>query len=376
MQKTNPSLFLIIVIIVPKNTDHSASHPSVLQNKNKAAKQLIALFAACLLIWLSFRGAHLSEVLNYAARANPLFLGLMCLSALLSHLIRSWRWLILMRPLKAKISLWHSFCAVIYGYAVNIAVPRGGEIVRLITISKMESLPWAGVLPTLLIDRLLDLVTIAILIGFTFIALPADMLKSMPWVYPSGIAITIASLTLLLLLPKLSPLLSFILAIPHIKRLMPASLNDKINDLLAQFAEGTKCLTDPLSYPIIALSTIAIWLCYWLNFYFVLLAFSLDKTLTISKGLMLFTVSSLSSLVPTPGCVGGFHLLVSQCLVLIFGINQDLALAYATVLHAFAFVITICTAAFCCFLYQQFLERKANNPTLPLNKNPIKDSGK
>lgn len=216
-------------------------------------------------------------------------------------------------------------------------------------------------LPTLLIDRLLDLVTIAILIGFTLIALPADMLKSMPWLYPSGITITISSLTLLLILPKLSPLLSFILSIPNIKRLIPVGINEKLHDLLVQFAEGTKCLTNPLTYPIIALSTMAIWLCYWLNFYFVLLAFSLDKTLTISKGLMLFTVSSLGSLVPTPGCVGGFHLLVSKCLVLIFGIDQDLALAFATVLHAFAFVITICSAAFLCFLWQEFQERKPDS---------------
>jgi len=358
---------------VPKNTDHSPSNLSVLQGKNKAIKQIIALLAACFLVWLSFRGAHLSEVLKYAAQANPVFLGLMCLSALLSHLIRSWRWLILMRPLKANISLWHSFCAVMYGYAVNIVVPRGGEIVRLITISKMESLPWAGVLPTLLIDRLLDLVTIAILIGFTLIALPASMFKSMPWLYPSGITITVSSLALLLILPKLSPLLSIILSVPNIKRLIPTAVSKKINDLLAQFAEGTKCLTNPLTYPIIALSSIAIWLCYWLNFYFVLLAFSLDKTLTLSKGLMLFTVSSLGSLVPTPGCVGGFHLLVSKCLVLIFGINQDLALAFATVLHAFAFVITICTAAFCCFLCQQFLERKANKLTLPAEQKSVED---
>jgi glycosyltransferase 2 family protein len=351
---------------VPKNTEYPPANSSLLQGKNKVIKQIIALLAACFLIWLSFRGADLSKVFGYAAQVNPLFLALMCLSALLSHLIRSWRWLILMRPLKANISLWHSFCAVIYGYAVNIVIPRGGEIVRLITISKTESLPWAGVLPTLLIDRLLDLVTVAILIGFTLIALPADMLQSMPWIYPSGITITIGSLTLLLLLPKLSPLLSFLLSFPNIKRLIPTAISEKINDLLAQFAAGTKCLTDPLSYPIIALSTIAIWFCYWLNFYFVLLAFSLDKTLTLSKGLMLFTVSSLGSLVPTPGCVGGFHLLVSKCLVLIFGVNQDLALAFATVLHAFAFIIVVCSAAFLCFLWQEFRFSKINKVITPI----------
>jgi hypothetical protein len=349
---------------VPKNDAPLSPDLPVSQDKNKIVKQIIALAIACLLVWLSFRGANLNKVLTYAAQANPFFLGLMCLSALLSHLIRAWRWLIFLRPIKDNVSLWHSFCAIIYGYAINIVVPRGGEIVRLITISKMENLPWAAVLPTLLIDRLLDLVAIAILIGFTLIALPADMLKTMPWLYPSGITITISSLALLLIMPKLSPLLSFVLSTPSIKKLLPEPLSLKFNALLIQFAEGTKCLTSPTTYPIIALSTIAIWFCYWLNFYFVLLAFNLSNTLTLGKGLMLFTISSLGSLVPTPGCVGGFHFLVSQCLVLIFDLDKDLALAFATVLHAFAFMITICLAALLCFSWNIF----KNNSSLTNSK--------
>jgi uncharacterized protein (TIRG00374 family) len=345
---------------VPKNNTPLSPHSPVFQDKNKIVKQIVALIIACVLVWLSFRGANLTKVLNYAAQANPFFLALMCLSALLSHIIRAWRWLIFLHPIKKNVSLWHSFCAIIYGYAVNIVIPRGGEIVRLITISKMEDLPWAAVLPTLLIDRLLDLVAIAILIGLTLLALPAEMFKTMPWLYPAGITITVSSLALLLILPKLSPLLSFILAKPLVKRFLPETLNEKLNTLLIQFGEGTKCLTNPLNYPIIAASTIAIWLCYWLNFYFVILAFNLASTLTLGKGLMLFTVSSLGSLVPTPGCVGGFHFLVSQCLVLIFDINKDLALAFATVLHAFAFIITISLAALFSFLWQEFLSKKKN----------------
>ncbi len=335
----------------------SITPPVLWQGKHKITKQLIGIVAACLLVWFSFKGANLSKVLNYAAQANPFFLGLMCLSAIASHFVRAWRWTILLRPLKGtKISLWHSFCAVIYGYAVNIAIPRGGEIVRLISIAKMEDMPWAGVLPTLLIDRLLDLVTIAILIGCTIISLPADTLKSLPWLYPSGITITISSLTLLLLLPKMSPIMSFILSISVIKRWLPSTMVEKVQHLLGQFADGTKCLTNPVAYPVIALASIIIWCFYWLNFYFVMLAFGIDKSLTFGKGLTLFTVSSLGSLVPTPGCVGGFHLLVSQSLVLIFNINENLALAFATVLHAFAFVITICLTASLCLIWENVIK--------------------
>jgi hypothetical protein len=198
----------------------------------------------------------------------------------------------------------------------------------------------------------------AILVGLTIISLPSNLLASLPWLYPSGITITIGSVTVLLVLPKVAPLLTFLISIPRIKRLLPGPVINKINELLAQFAEGTKCLTNPVIYPVIAISTAAIWLCYWLNFYFVLLAFSLGKSLTLGKGLTLFTVSSLGSLVPTPGCVGGFHFLVSKALTLTCQVDQNLALAFATVLHAFAFVITICLAALFCLAWQEFAENK------------------
>lgn len=328
---------------------------SNLSGKSKIAKQLLGLLAACLLVWLSFKGSNFSKVMDYARSANCTFLGLMCLSALLSHLLRAWRWVILLKPLaKTKISLWHCFCAVVYGYAVNIVVPRGGEIVRLLAICKMESLPWAGVLPTLLIDRLLDLIVLVLLLCFTLISLPKEQLASLPWLYPSGISLTIATLVLFFALPKLAGIFSFLLAQPWFKKLIPLALMDKIKDLLAQFDQGTRSLTSPLAYPLIVVFTMAIWFCYWLNFYFVLSAFNLDKVLSLNKGLVVFSLCSLSSLVPTPGCVGGFHFLVSKSLVLVAAIDPNLALSFATVLHAFAFVIVVVSSACVCLLVQNW----------------------
>ncbi len=329
--------------------------PPNLSSKSKIAKQLAAVLAGCLLIWLSFRGANISKVMSYVRCANISFIGLMCLSALLSHFLRAWRWLILLKPLtKTKISLWHSFCAVIYGYAVNIIVPRGGEIIRLLAICKSESLPWAGVLPTLLIDRLLDLIVLVFLLGFTLISLPPDQLASLPWLYPSGISLSLATLILFLALPRLGAIISFLLDQDWLKKLIPTGLMDKIKNLLAQFDQGTRSLTSPLAYPLIILSTLAIWFCYWLNFYFVISAFGLDRLISLNKGLIVFSLGSLSSLVPTPGCVGGFHFLVSKCLVLIAGVDQNLALSFATVLHAFAFVIVVSVAAGVCLLVENW----------------------
>jgi hypothetical protein len=159
-------------------------------------------------------------------------------------------------------------------------------------------------------------------------------------------------------MPFLAPMLTFVIELPQISRLIPSAATSKIKDILQQFALGTRSLTNPLTYPFIALSSLGIWFFYWLNFHLVVLSFSLDQTLTLNKELIAFTIASLGALVPTPGSIGGFHFFVSQALIHIGGINQDLALAFATVLHTFAFVIFVGVLALTCFLWQSFRPAK------------------
>jgi glycosyltransferase 2 family protein len=87
------------------------------------------------------------------------------------------------------VGLWNAFCAVMYGYAVNIAVPRGGEVARIVSIAKTEKLPWIGVVPTMFIDRLLDIAMLVLLIGITLVLLPPEFRNSMQWMVPAGVAL-------------------------------------------------------------------------------------------------------------------------------------------------------------------------------------------
>ena len=88
----------------------------------KIAKQVAAVAFGAIFLWLAFSKADFNQIWSYAKQANPIFLLLVCVSGVISHLLRAARWLIMLRPLTdRKISLWNSFCAVIYGYAVNLA---------------------------------------------------------------------------------------------------------------------------------------------------------------------------------------------------------------------------------------------------------------
>jgi glycosyltransferase 2 family protein len=304
---------------------------------------------AVLFIWLSFRGANLGEIWRLSQHADPLFLALIFFSGLASHIFRAYRWLVLLKPLSTKkISLWSSFSAIIFGYAVNVVVPRGGEIVRLITLSKLENLAWASVLPTLLIDRLLDIAMLALLLGAALTVLPPAITTAMPWIVPSGITLSISTILFLMLLPRLGKIAHWFMALEPVAKILSVKLKDTLSNLIEQFDQGTRALTNPLAYPALALLSIAIWLFYWLNLLLVIYAFHLQQQVTITDTMIVFALASASVLVPTPGAIGSYHFVVSQALMLTAQVGQDQALACATVSHAISMmVVPVLASLFC-----------------------------
>lgn len=317
------------------------------------------MITALVFIWFSFRGAHVEQVWQYAKHSNSYFILALCFSSLLSHFVRALRWLILLKPInqelcsntpKKSISLWHSFSAVIFGYATNVVVPRGGELVRLISMTKLENLPWASVLSTLFADRLLDIVLLGLMVGSTLTILPQSIKLQLPWLLPSGLLLGIGSLLFLLLLPKMANIISWFISLPPVKRRISDKHMQTVLNLLGQFELGTKSLTDPFSYPAIAFLTCCIWFLYWLNFYLTAQALNLGNAVSIRNSIIVFTIGSVGVLIPTPGSIGSFHFLVSQALMLSAGLTQDNALAFATVIHIFAFVLVPCLTALICLV--------------------------
>lgn len=316
------------------------------------AKQLIGLALAAACLFIAFKDCNREKLLHYAQQLDPVFLAAICAVALLSHAFRSIRWVILLTPLSdKKISLWNSFCAVMYGYAVNLAVPRGGEVARLVAISKTENIPWAGVLPTMFIDRLLDIAMLVMFLGVT-ITLPPLQELNLPWLMPAGLTLCAATVAGLVALPFVGKIIRALTAVPVVKAKVPEHIMTKINGLSEQFDLGTRALTNVVNLPSIAFLSVSIWGLYWASLYLMGCAFHLQDKLDVPKSLIVFTIGSVGVLVPTPGSVGSYHLLTSQALQKLTLVDADLALALATVLHFICFVAVPCITAAVCFAIQ------------------------
>lgn len=322
-------------------------------------KQVLAAIFAIVLLWFAFKDTNLAELMKYSQNIKPLPVLLIFVSGIFGTFLRSYRWTILLRPLSdKKISQYNSFYAVMIGYAVNVVIPRGGEVVRLLSICKSENLPWAGVLSTMLIDRMLDIALLVTLIGATLTILPPELLASMPWLKPGGLTLLAGVVVGLIVLPLVGAILKKLLSLDIAKKRLPEKLREKFTELAGQFDTGTQALKSPIQYPYIAFLSVAIWSTYWFNFYQMVYAFGLEEKIDAVKCLIIFTIGSAGVLVPTPGSVGTFHLLVKEATVMTAHIPPDQALAFATVLHFLTFIVICCIPAAVMFFYNRFLAKK------------------
>jgi len=329
--------------------------------KSSWIKHVIAGLFGAVLLWLAFRGCNFAEIWNYAKAVNPIYVALIFASCIITHFLRAWRWIFLLKPLmpeNRKPSLWNSFCAVVYGYAVNAVIPKGGEIVRMVSMSKMENLPWAGVLPTLLIDRLLDVLCLAIMTGLTLTILPDSVKTGMPWITTVGFPMLGGALVALIFLPKLSVVMRWFLKLGFVQKLLPEMIKSKIGELMDQFEIGSSGIANPVMYPLIALATILMWVLYWANFYLMVYGFGLENTVKLADSVIVFTIGSVSNFIPTPGSVGGFHVFVKESLMLTSSVNPDQAMAFATVLHLMCYLVTTFIPAGICYLVNMLNSRK------------------
>lgn len=85
-----------------------------------------------------------------------------------SHLLRAWRWKMLMLPMGYNPTLTNTFFAVMIGYLANLAVPRLGEVLKCTILAKYENVPAEKLLGTIVAERAFDMLCLAIVFLLAF----------------------------------------------------------------------------------------------------------------------------------------------------------------------------------------------------------------
>ncbi len=271
------------------------------------------------------------KLINDFRSANFFWLAMTLAAFTFSNFSRAKRWNMLITPLGFTPKTSNSFFAVNISYFTNLWMSRAGEVVRAGSLARAEGQSVSKIMGTVVVDRLLDLVSLALIVGFSFI-IEYDTLWS--WLdknlgkgdgsfrffkYPLFIALGILGLIVCIVL--------FI----YRKHILDLPLLNKLKPIYEKFSAGFKTIGKIQNLPLFIFHSVNIWLMYFLMTYFCFFAFAPTSHLGGLAALNVFVFGTFGMVIPSPGGMGTYHFLASSALSL-YHIKGDDAFSFANIM--------------------------------------------
>ena len=322
---------------------------------------LITLAIAGGLFWYAYRDTDFSKMLQDMKTVNYNWIILSLALAILSHIIRAYRWQLLLKPLGFHVNLLRSFLAVMVGYFANILVPRMGEVTRCGILKRTDNVSIPSSFGTVVGERLIDLLCLLIIVVSTLIIEFEVINEYFFGFFEDKLAILGRNLLLVYMLAAfgLVMLLVFFIFLKPIKQKVKSwPIYLKVREFLREVGTGIATIgkvDDKLAFLV---STVLIWALYYAMSYVVV--FSLEETsgLSLLAGLSILTMGSLGISAPVQGGIGTYHILVASVLVT-YGISDEIAKLYAALMHS-AQILMIVVVGGISFLLSIFISRRKN----------------
>lgn len=304
---------------------------------NRSVRIAIGMVISLAALWLAVPPR--SEWANVAAafaRVHYAYVLPIALINVYSILIRCQRWRLLLRPV-GDVPLLPLFSATAIGFFCNMILPlRVGEVVRPVLLARRTGTPVSSVFASVVLERLLDMLTILVFLGLTMTLVPvSDAIRR------SGIAfllLAIIAVTAIFALQRRHRIA--IGTVEWLLRRLPDSLATRAEHALHSFIDGLQGIGDgPVMVRILAYS-LFLWSVIGSIFALGFIACDLPVPL-VSGGLALVTIVAGAVSAPSaPGFIGTFQ---AGCIVGLglFGISRADAVPYAFVVWAAQWVAQI-----------------------------------
>ena len=304
----------------------------------KISKVIFPLFLGAFILYWVYRDFDFSRVrllLFEEMRWEWMMLSLA--AGVMSHVLRGWRWCLTLEPLDEHPRRATSVDAIFLSYAGSLLLPRVGEVTRCGVLARYDGVPFARSLGTVVTERLVDMLCMALITGVTFLVqMPVFMrffnetgtkipsllhLVTSPWFYVAFFSV-IGAVVLLVYLVKM---LSFF---------------ERVKGIALDVWQGVLSLRKVHNMPLFLLYTIGIWLCYYFHFYLTFFCFGFTEQLSLLAGLVMFVGGTFAVLVPTPNGAGPWHFAIITMMML-YGVNAADASLFALVVHSIQTLLVI-----------------------------------
>ena len=288
------------------------------------------------LLWYVFRDIDATTLLNKLAEVRYGWVVLASAIFLLSYIARSYRWNLLLAPLGYRhLTVFRTVVAVAIGYFANLLVPRMGEVTRCGVLKRLDDVPITTSLGTVVAERLIDLISLLLATVILFLV-EFDRLSSFITGFASDkvgnagqnlFAIYLFAGVVLLVL-----LLFFLFGRVWKEKLKRNALFQQVRAFMREVARGLTSVRRIENQAGFWISTVLLWVCYFLMSYVVFFALPETENLTPWAGVAVLVMGSFGMAAPVQGGFGTFHALVSGVLVL-YGVSESDGVLFATLVH-------------------------------------------
>lgn len=292
---------------------------------------ILSFFLAIFFLYFAFKSVDFDKVIPVFKKIDWKLIPLWFVFASISYFLRTFRWSVILLPLK-KINLINLFYYLVIGFFCNIILPvRIGEVVRAYITGLKNNISKASVLGTVIVERVLDVFGFIFLGLISLFFLPTSEIFKKSLISVIVIFIIVVIIMFVMFYKKI-PIKNFFLF-----RILPKKL--KIVEFIENIIAGFKIISSPLHLLWIFFLTSILWLNETIIAMVLINACNVKIGFFGSMFVLVMILVGVS--VPSgPGFVGGYEFFGISALKTL-GIEPSVAAGVILFLHFIVFISTI-----------------------------------
>jgi len=304
----------------------------------------IGLLISAVSLYLAVRDIELGDILKVLSQASWSMVVLALVSSCLNSLLKALRWKVLLLPAPVRISNTNVLMSTMVGQMFNSIFPaRAGELSRVYVMGEM-GVGRAFVVGTILLEKVLDMISYTLLIFWMLIWIPhPDWLSQSGWAFAAGTFIVLTGILIFLLRKQ-----EFMAWVDKALLKLPGRIGAFG---VGQFQKGLSSfsvLEKRNSLLNLATVTFGIWALAVLTNIFTFRALQID--LPAAGGIIVLII--LQAGISLPAAPGKFGIFEYACMLAlaIFGISEEVSFSYGLLLHAIVLAPVIISGLFSLWL--------------------------
>lgn len=254
---------------------------------------------------------------------HPIYIFSIFIAFFMSNYFRSLRWRMMLSSIGYEVHPVNSIGSILVGYLANLGLPRSGEFIRAALLSKYEKVPLTISVGTVVLDRIIDVLSMGLIVLITVFIQYQTFLK----LYQEHLA----NVPLLqqLIIPILL-ILFLLLAFFTRNTWRDWNFITQFKNKIRGFLDGLLSIRNIQNKTKFVFYTSMIWFWFFVMMFLALKSFQPTNSLPISTALVIYVFGSMGMLVPTPGGMGSYHFLVILALAY-YNINEVDAFSFANI---------------------------------------------